>query len=39
VFPDGNPWPGVPANLNTSGYIAGPERVLPPANQTVSLGC
>ena len=39
VFPDGNPWPGVPANLNTSGYIVGPKRVLPPANQTVSLGC
>jgi hypothetical protein len=39
VFPDGNPWPGVPADLNTSGYIAGPKRVLPPANQTVTLGC
>jgi hypothetical protein len=39
VFPDGNPWPGVPADLNTSNYIVGPERVLPPANQTVSLGC
>lgn len=39
VFPDGNPWPGVPADLNTSGYLAGPGRVLPPRNQTVSLGC
>jgi hypothetical protein len=39
VFLDGNPWPGVPANLNTSGYIADPGRPLPPANQTVSLGC
>jgi len=26
-------------NLNTSGYIAGPNRVLPPASQTVSLAC
>lgn len=39
VFPDGTPWPGVPANLNTSGYIAGPKRVLPPADQTVILTC
>jgi hypothetical protein len=39
VFTDGSPWAGIPANLNTSGYIAGPERVLPPANQTVSLAC
>jgi hypothetical protein len=39
VFPDGTPWPGVPANLNTSGYMAGPERVLPPKDQTVSLAC
>jgi hypothetical protein len=39
VFPEGNPWPGIPANLNTSSYIAGPERVLPPKNQTVSLTC
>ena len=39
VFVDGTPWPGVPANLNTSGYIADPGRPLPPANQTVSLGC
>jgi hypothetical protein len=39
VFPDGSPWPGLPANLKTSGYIAAPGRPLPPANQTVSLGC
>jgi hypothetical protein len=39
VFVDGSPWPGVPANLNTSNYLAGPGRTLPPANQTVSLTC
>ncbi len=39
VFADGSPWPGLPANLNTSGYIAAPGRPLPPSNQTVSLGC
>jgi hypothetical protein len=39
VFPEGSPWPGVPANASTSGYIAGPNRALPPANQTVSLAC
>jgi hypothetical protein len=39
VFVDGSPWPGMSANLNTSGYLAGPRRVLPPANQTVSLSC
>jgi hypothetical protein len=39
VFADGSPWPGLPANLNTSGYIAAPGRPLPPANQTVSLSC
>lgn len=39
VFADGSPWPGLPANLNTSGYIAAPGRPLPPKNQTVSLGC
>ncbi len=39
VFTDGSPWPDIPANLNTSGYVAGPKRVLPPADQTVSLGC
>jgi hypothetical protein len=39
VFTDGSPWPDIPADLNTSGYIAGPHRVLPPADQTVSLAC
>jgi hypothetical protein len=39
VFTDGSPWGPVPADLNTSGYISGPGRALPPANQTVSLGC
>ena len=39
AFPGGSPWPGTPADMNTSGYIAGPNRVLPPANQTVSLTC
>jgi hypothetical protein len=39
VFADGTPWPGIPANVKTSGYIAGPNRPLPPANQTVSLTC
>ena len=39
VFPGGSPWGGVPANLNTLGWISGPDRALPPANQTVSLGC
>ena len=39
VFADGTPWPGIPASTNTSGYIAGPNRPLPPANQTVSLTC
>jgi hypothetical protein len=39
VFVDGSPWAGVPADMKTSGYIAGPGRVLPPANQTVGLAC
>lgn len=39
VFPRGSPWGGVPANLNTSGFLTGPNRALPPANQEVSLGC
>jgi hypothetical protein len=39
VFPRGSPWPGTPAHMDTSGYIAGPHRTLPPANQTVSLAC
>ena len=39
VFADGSPWAGVPANTDTSGYIAGPDRTLPPRNQTVGLSC
>jgi hypothetical protein len=39
VFVDGSPWPGVPADMNTSGYIVGANRTLPPANQTVGLTC
>jgi hypothetical protein len=39
VFADGTPWPGIPADLNTSGYLAAPDRPLPPKNQTVSLTC
>jgi len=39
IWTAGNPWPGTPANLDTSGYIAGPKRILPPANQQVSLTC
>jgi hypothetical protein len=29
----------VPADTNTSGYIAGADRTLPPRNQTVGLSC
>lgn len=39
VFVGASPWQGIPANVKTSGYIAGPGRPLPPANQTVSLTC
>jgi hypothetical protein len=39
VFVGSSPWAGVPANMKTSGYIAGPGRTLPPANQTVELAC
>ena len=39
VFPSGSPWQGVPANANASGYMVGPGRTLPPANQTVGLAC
>jgi hypothetical protein len=39
VFVDGSPWAGVPAGANTSGYIAAPDRTLPPRNQTVGLTC
>jgi hypothetical protein len=37
VFVDGSPWPGMPADMNTSNYIAAPNRTLPPQNQTVEL--
>jgi hypothetical protein len=30
VFIDGSPWPDIPADMNTSGYIASPDRTLPP---------
>ena len=39
VFVAGSPWPGVPANTTTSGYISAPDRPLPPRNQTVGLSC
>jgi len=39
VFADGSPWAGVPADMKTSSYMAGPGRTLPPANQTVGLSC
>ncbi len=39
VFPDGSPWPGLPAHMNTSGYMSAPNRPLPPENQTVTLTC
>jgi hypothetical protein len=39
VFVDGSPWSGVPADMTTSGYMAGPNRTLPPENQTVGLSC
>jgi hypothetical protein len=29
VFVDGTPWPGIPADMKTSGYIAGADRPLP----------
>jgi len=39
VFLHGSPWPGIPADMNTSGYISGAHRILPPRNQTVQLTC
>ncbi len=39
VFVDGSPWSDLPADMNTSGYIAAPNRILPPRNQTVGLTC
>jgi hypothetical protein len=39
VFTDGSPWPGVPADMNTSHYMVGSGRPLPPPDQTVGLTC
>jgi hypothetical protein len=39
VFIGSSPWAGVPADMKTSNYIAGAGRPLPPADQTVELGC
>jgi hypothetical protein len=39
VFTDGTPWPGVPADMNTSHYMVGSHRPLPPPDQTVGLTC
>lgn len=39
VFTDGSPWPGVPADMNTSNYMSSPGRPLPPPDQTVRLTC
>jgi hypothetical protein len=39
VFTDGSPWPGVPADMNTSNYMVGSDRPLPPPDQTVGLTC
>ena len=39
VFIDGSPWPGVPADMNTSHYMVGSHRPLPPPDQTVGLTC
>jgi hypothetical protein len=39
VFTDGSPWPGVPADMSTSRYMVGPDRPLPPPDQTVGLTC
>jgi hypothetical protein len=36
----GTPWPGIPASArNTSEFLTGAGRPLPPANQTVGLSC
>jgi hypothetical protein len=39
VFVHGSPWPGIPADMSTSGYISGANRILPPRDQTVGLTC
>jgi hypothetical protein len=35
----GSPWPGMPATTDTSGFMVGAGRPLPPASQTVALTC
>jgi hypothetical protein len=35
----GSPWPGMPASASTSQFLAGADRPLPPASQTVALTC
>jgi hypothetical protein len=39
AFVHGSPWPAGPAGFGTSGYVSGPDRPLPPRDQTVSLTC
>jgi len=39
VFPQGSPWPGVPADVSTEHYMSASGRPLPPHDQTVSLAC
>ncbi|MGH3187369.1 MAG: hypothetical protein ACRDPY_06925 [Streptosporangiaceae bacterium] len=39
VFPNGSPWPGIPADTNMSDSLGAPARPLPPKDQTVSLTC
>jgi hypothetical protein len=35
----GSPWPGMSATTDTSQFLTGPDRPLPPASQTVALTC
>lgn len=39
VFTAGSPWPGVQADMNTSNYMVGSGRPLPPPDHTVGLTC
>jgi hypothetical protein len=39
VFAGGSPFAGVPASAHSTNFIAAPDRPLPPANQTLTLGC
>ena len=36
VFVNGTPWPGVPADMNTSHYIAAPNRTFPPGTRRLA---